>query len=302
MNKVSVIICTYNRSKILEECIVSLKENNNEYEDMYEIIVVDNNSKDNTAECVKKLQEKYENIRYVFEDEQGLSCARNRGIKEATKDIVTFIDDDVIVHKDYIKYIIKYFKENQDSICGAGKINTIWGNQRPKWFNDGFFSIIGETKYGDKFRELVGNEYPYGGNMFFKKYIFKEVGEFDTNLGVSGDKIVMGEEVDLCSRIKAKNSRIFYEPRAVVDHRVHINKVNKDYILKRWDEEGKATGKIARTTLQEKISQYKLKRYAILLLRDYPKYFLSKVFDRKNEFFYYAKIHRNKSIINELNK
>ena len=107
MNKVSVIICTYNRSEILKEAIISLVKSSSNLE-MYEIVVIDNNSKDNTFEVINDLMKKYENIKYFKEEKQGLSCARNTGIRVCSNEILVFIDDDVLVEDKFIENIIAF--------------------------------------------------------------------------------------------------------------------------------------------------------------------------------------------------
>ncbi|WP_066874761.1 glycosyltransferase family 2 protein [Clostridium mediterraneense] len=297
MKKLTIIICTYNRSNILKECILSLLNNNTD--NNYEILVVDNNSTDNTKEIIEQLKLKFSNLKYIFEEKQGLSCARNRGILESTTELVAFIDDDVIVEKGYVKSILEYFI-NDNNVCAGGKIYTIWHQDKPAWFNDGFFSIIGETKYGNSNRVLVNEEYPYGGNMFFRKSIFDKIGVFDEKLGLNGDEIVMGEEVDLCSRIRNLNYEIYYLNNAVVGHRVHFNKVNKQYIDKRWIEEGKATAQI----INKKDKYYRLKelikRLLILELRDYPFFIITNLIKSNNKFYWYAKKNRSLALLRNI--
>lgn len=91
--KISVVVCTFNRADILPLALQSLCEQT-PHHDQTEIIVVDNNSPDNTRQVVDEFIEKYPNIRYCFEPIQGLSHARNRGWREARGEYVGYLDDD----------------------------------------------------------------------------------------------------------------------------------------------------------------------------------------------------------------
>ena len=80
--EISVVVCTYNREKMLPECLDSLA-NQRANKNLYEVIVVDNNSKDNTSKVANEFVTKYSNFKILFEQNQGLSHARNLGLKEA---------------------------------------------------------------------------------------------------------------------------------------------------------------------------------------------------------------------------
>src|SRR5271154_5729585 len=93
--KISVIICTYNRSHSLGKTIESVASESLTPSLGWEILVVDNNSKDKTRQVVEGFMFRYpEQIRYIFEPKQGISYARNAGIKESRGEILAFIDDD----------------------------------------------------------------------------------------------------------------------------------------------------------------------------------------------------------------
>ena len=93
---ISIIICTYNRAEHLADTLESLFKLNFPPSVSVEILAVDNNSSDSTADVVNRFQINHPSISYIFEATAGLSHARNRGIKEAKGNIITFIDDDSI--------------------------------------------------------------------------------------------------------------------------------------------------------------------------------------------------------------
>src|SRR5215472_6665284 len=96
--KISVILCTYNRSRLLQKALGGIAGQALPESDECEILVVDNNSSDQTHDVVKEFCQRYpDRFRYVFEAQQGLSHARNRGISESRGDALVFLDDDVTI-------------------------------------------------------------------------------------------------------------------------------------------------------------------------------------------------------------
>ena len=93
---ISVIICTYNRADLLTDVLQTVCEQTLERSE-YEVIVVDNNSTDDTSAVSHTFVARYSNVRYCFEPQQGLSHAPNRGWREARGDVVIYLDDDCIV-------------------------------------------------------------------------------------------------------------------------------------------------------------------------------------------------------------
>ncbi|GHT41408.1 hypothetical protein FACS189437_08270 [Bacteroidia bacterium] len=114
MNKIvfSVVICTYNRAKYLSETLESLARQTYPVAD-FEIIIVDNNSPDNTAEVGQSFINQYPhlNIHYIKELQQGISHARNRGVNEAKGKFITFLDDDETVDADFLQNLATFFQD-----------------------------------------------------------------------------------------------------------------------------------------------------------------------------------------------
>jgi glycosyltransferase involved in cell wall biosynthesis len=117
---ISVIVCTYNRARRLEQTLKSLQEMAVPVGLPWELIIVDNNSSDNSKEIIDDFINKSDlNVRYVIERYQGLSHARNTGILEASGNIIAFTDDDCIVDRHWITSISKEF-QSSESIAGIG--------------------------------------------------------------------------------------------------------------------------------------------------------------------------------------
>lgn len=114
MRKVSVIVTVYNTEKYVEECIDSLI--NQTYKNI-EIILIDGGSTDKTPEICHKYESKYKNIRLVQKENEGVSSARNRGIKEATGDYILFVDGDDWIESNTIETLVWLEEENEADIA-----------------------------------------------------------------------------------------------------------------------------------------------------------------------------------------
>jgi len=113
---ISVIVITFNRAKSLQKALISLARQERQPD---EVIVVDNTSTDNTKEIVLSFRNKL-NIKYIYEKRRGIPYARNTGVKNATKDIIAFTDDDCVADRNWLKYLeIPFIKDPHIGVVGG---------------------------------------------------------------------------------------------------------------------------------------------------------------------------------------
>lgn len=230
---VTFIICTYNRQAYLDDTLKSILQP--DAADLnIELLVIDNNSEDQTKAVVQKYKESSEDIfiHYVKEENQGLSHARNRGIKEANAEYVVFLDDDIRATESLIPAWISFFNDHPDATAAGGKIHVQFDDPRPEWMSHFLLPLLGYHDLGNSFKRYPKNKFPFGGNMGFQKSIFKEVGLFNTDLGRKGTSLGAKEEKELFRRIRNHNEEIFYLPDAFLYHRVNRGRLTVDYIRK----------------------------------------------------------------------
>jgi glycosyltransferase involved in cell wall biosynthesis len=229
--KISPIICTRNRSAYLPEAIRSLAGQDIAPTD-YEIIVVDNASTDATGTIVKALTAEIRNLRYVYEETPGLSIARNRGLKEAFAPIVAFLDDDALAVKGWLSAILEAFRTEPRPACVGGPVAPWWEISKPGWFPA---SLLGchNRNYGEQSRWYnYPAEQPIGCNMAFVKQRVEDVGGFNVLLDKYND------ETELIERVVRAGGRIFYEPKAEVQHLVAKERLSVGWQMKRHYREG----------------------------------------------------------------
>lgn len=254
---ITFIICTYNRAEYLDDTLHSLMQQPVENV-VTELLVINNNSTDNTPGVVAKHRKQVDTtafrISYFEEAEQGLSYARNRGIREAASNYVVFVDDDVRADQHYIENWINFFENYPNYNAAGGKILVQFDDHKPKWASHYLLSLFGHHDLGKKIREYPGNKYPFGGNMGFRKIIFEQAGLFDTDLGRKGDQLTANEEKDLFNRVKSLGEPILYLPQALLYHRIGPERATKEYIRKQAEGMGKSVARQSKANIQLKLS------------------------------------------------
>ena len=234
MIRLSLVIATYNRAEQLMVTLGSVAMQSAKAE-TWECIVVDNNSKDDTRQRVEAFQRKHSdlNIRYVFEQNQGLSYARNAGIMASHGDIVAFIDDDEHIVKDFISAYIDLFDQHPDAMAAGGEIIAEYPTGRPRWMSRYTERpIANPMSFGDRVRLFPSGRIPGGGNMAMRRRLFDSIGIFNTSLGRTGKRLLGGEESDLFERIANSGYRVYYTPRAVMYHIIPEEKPSRDYSVR----------------------------------------------------------------------
>ncbi|MFA7245500.1 MAG: glycosyltransferase [Candidatus Magasanikbacteria bacterium] len=225
MEKITVAICTYNRSYLLKKVLESLV-NQTVKKDFFEVLVVDNNSSDNTREVVK-IFESLLSLKYVFENKQGLSYARNRAIKNCQTEYISFIDDDSIAENNWLEIAYDLIKNGQYDIFG-GSIYPYYIDKKI-WFLDKY--EIREPAVVSSF--LHNNQFLSGSNIFFRRSIFIKIGNFDQKLGMKGNKIGVGEETLLQICADKKEIKRYFSSKLIVYTLVPIKKMELKYLIKR---------------------------------------------------------------------
>lgn len=248
MVKLSVVVCTYNRCQLLKTCLDSLVNQTLPHSG-YEIIVIDNNSTDDTQKFVLEYYSNIKNIRMIKEEKQGLSHARNRGWREASGMYVAFIDDDAKADKNWAERVILSFQEVKPSpdVVG-GKIIPFFHGQIPPWFP---IDIEVLTR-GDQKRFLTAAEGQYGfygSNMIFKKEILQENKGFSTEYGMQGNEIRLAEETEFFRRLSKVSPMLWYDPDILIEHLISSNSFDFVFTFKRCYKNGKALARIDNSTI-----------------------------------------------------
>jgi glycosyltransferase involved in cell wall biosynthesis len=236
--KISLVICTYNRCRYLPEALQSVKLQQLS-PDLFELIIVDNNSTDETAAISKAFitDNPSLQVRYCFEANKGLSHARNRGIKEARSHIVNYVDDDAILSVQYLQEMLHFFETHPATAGAGGKVIPKYEDgKEPVWMNKYLYGFIGKVDHGNNIQQFSRNmKYPVGCNMAWRKELLEQCGGFNTNLQFrSDDKYIYHQVIKI-------NPAVHYVPAAwlyhyIDAHRLELNNFKKLF-LKTGNEE-----------------------------------------------------------------
>jgi glycosyltransferase involved in cell wall biosynthesis len=233
MVKYSIVIATYKRAADLRETLASLS--GLRPDGPWEVIVVDNNSPDDTREVVDEAARTFPvDLRYLFEREQGRSPALNAGIRAARGDIIATTDDDVRVPPDWLNRAAEGLDRLRCDYVG-GRVLPIWGGPRPVWLpNHGGkqWAVIALLDYGDQPIEF-GARVPLGVNMAFRRSAFDAAGLFDPNTGRKAGTLLGQEVREWCIRARAAGVRGFYVPEMRLEHIIPADRLCKKY-FRRW--------------------------------------------------------------------
>lgn len=267
MFKISAIICTYNRDKFLEKSLDSLFEQTLSSEE-FEIIVVDNNSTDNTKKVFEQKQKANPayKMRYIQEKAQGLSYARNTGWQTAQAPYVYYLDDDGKASPQLLEEFLKLFEMKDKIAACGGKIIVEYDPEKPEWLPHFFERFYGDYSRGD---EIVECEYVPGGNSAWcVKFLNESVG-FATELGRVGQDGAGCEESFLNARAIKMDYTLLYSPNALMYHYAGPDRLNMKWLLQRMRGQGKSSAKLTLMNAEDKknIAKYCLKNDLKFLLK-----------------------------------
>ncbi len=232
----SVVVCTYNRSRLMERAVRSLVGQALD-PGLFEILVVDNRSTDDTGARCRRLAAGSPNLRCCFEERQGLSHARNRGWREARGEYVGYLDDDAEAPADWLTVAAEVAGRHHPVAFG-GPYYPRYESPRPPWFKDSYESREPASAAGP----LPPTQDLSGGNMFWRRDALERLGGFDPRLGMAGDSLGYGEETDLQTRLRRSDPEalLFYEPLLRVLHLARREKLSLLWRARRIFANGRA--------------------------------------------------------------
>ena len=231
--KYSIVIATYKRARDLRETLQSLAAL--QPDGPWEVIVVDNNSPDETRDVVLETAGTFPvELRYLFEREQGRSPALNAGIRAARGEIIVTTDDDVRVPPDWLNQAAEGLRRLECDYVG-GRVLPIWGGPRPDWLPDRGgkqWAVIALLDYGPAPIEF-GTRVPLGVNMAFRREALDRAGLFDPHTGRRAGTLLGQEVREWCIRARKAGVRGFYIPEMSLRHIIPADRLNKKY-FRRW--------------------------------------------------------------------
>jgi len=213
-------------------------------------------------------------VRLVVSDGFGLSAARNVGVKSCGSEFIAFIDDDAVADRDWLRCLVSSFVDSL-VIGVGGRVVPVWPGQRPGWFPEELYWVIGCSYKGLPMKKASVRN-PIGCNMAFRRSVFERVGLFNTNIGRVGNVLLGHDDTEFGIRATSKllGSTIIYDPQAVVYHRVSSNRVSFNYVVRRSYFEGFSKAFLSKSSSINKDNLGIEKNYLRFLLLSTPQMLL----------------------------
>jgi glucosyl-dolichyl phosphate glucuronosyltransferase len=239
--RLTVVVCTRDRADLLAGCLDRLARQQAEAGGV-EVIVVDNGSRDGTADLLATAT----NVRAVVEPVAGLSRARNRGLEAATGELVAFLDDDARPETGWARALTTARHRFPSATAFGGPVALEWLGSRPAWLGRGLERWYSAVDHGPTPRLLDPDERPVGTNMAVVRRAAIDAGGFALELGRHGTSLGSEEEVELLTRMLRDGGAIGWLPEARVRHLVPAARARRRWLLHRAWAQGRSDAIAAR--------------------------------------------------------
>ena len=252
VDKATILIATYNRARLLDETLDALRALRVKAGRLWDVIVVDNNSTDDTRAVIERQARDFPvPLRYLFEARQGRSSALNAGIAASHATIVAMTDDDVRVEPGWLDAAWDVLENDASVSYVGGPVSPIWGAPPPAWLDlarGDLWGTIAIQNHGDRpFSYEDARKVPLGANMAARASLFAAIGRFRADLGRNSGRLVMGQEVpELLMRARAAGLRGIYVPAMHVHHHVPPERLTRRYFRSWWYGKG-----VSRSALEQ---------------------------------------------------
>ncbi len=242
--RLTVVICTHNRSALLQRVLASINEAARPGRCAIELLVVANACTDNTVSLLQQYESESHcsgalPLRWTEEPKPGKSNALNRAIPLIRGGLVSFIDDDHRVDGAYFVSVAEAAERYPQASIFCGRILPDWDGSEPRWVHDaGPYRIfplpVPRYDEGDQPREITfSGRVPGGGNLCVRREVFDRVGGFSIDLGPHGHDLGGGEDIDFVRRCLSTGERIQYVPTVLQYHYVDPERLRLGYLLRK---------------------------------------------------------------------
>jgi glycosyltransferase involved in cell wall biosynthesis len=234
----TVLICTYNRGRYLARTLDSLASMPADPGFSWNVLVVDNNSDDDTRTVVEARVAAFPvPLRYLFEPRQGKSNALNTGMSVAAAAVIVFTDDDVEVGPGWIAAAVRPLLARRDIDYTGGPVRPIWSGPRPAWLDErgNLGGTIAVKDHGPApFVFEAERKTPLGVNMAVRRSLIERIGGFRPDLGRNGKALLGQEQAEFFYRSREAGARGLYVPEMVLDHVVPASRLTRNYFRRWW--------------------------------------------------------------------
>lgn len=232
--RLTAIICTYERYKILPDAIAALLAQTLPPGDL-EILIIDNSPNQATARLFASRYESQPHLSYILAPRPGLSAARNQAMKQARAPKIAFLDDDSIAAPNWAAAILDAFAALPSAGAIGGPARPLWRGARPAWLSEDLLGHLSIIDHGPTTKILPAGQTIVGCNMAFDKSVLEQIGGFAPHLGRNGPELSLlsNGEPGVLEAVRAAGHGIGYTPHAVVDHCIDPARLTQSWFRRR---------------------------------------------------------------------
>ncbi len=248
----SIAICTCNRAQLVHRALEGLFQQTYA-KDQFEVLVLDNLSKDNTQEITENWAEKTQGqVKFISQPEIGLTKSRNKAMEIAKGDFVIYLDDDAKPSPTWLDGYAELLTNHPNCDAAGGPVILEWETHRPSWLRENEENWYTGLDLGAKEFRLQYPKFPYGANMLWRKSIIEKLGGFDPDISydASTQALIPNDDMHLTYLLYRMGGEVWYTPKAPVHHWIAAERTTVPYFLKKAYYQGVADVKVYRALEQ----------------------------------------------------
>lgn len=247
VTRVDLVVCTYNRSHLLQKTLNSLKRLIVPYQVSLRVIIVDNGSSDDTTSVLNLFANdskftRRHRVLLLQESQQGHTFARNRALEHLDSDLLIWTDDDVTVDAFLVQHYVELANANSDITFFGGKIVPDFESDPPDWITENWDRLSGcfaARDLGDEAIAFTKSRLPYGANFAIRSNI-QAAFPFNVSLGRRGNAVHGEDELEMLRRVLDAGYSGRWAPSATVKHFIPSDRMTESYVRDYFIGQGRA--------------------------------------------------------------
>ncbi|MEP0916041.1 hormogonium polysaccharide biosynthesis glycosyltransferase HpsE [Leptolyngbya sp. DQ-M1] len=223
----SVVICTYNGEARIGQVLDRLRSQLHTQAIAWEVLVIDNNSRDNTQQIVSN----YPEVRYIFEPEQGLAFARSRAVREAAGRWVAFLDDDTLPDQNWVAQVDRFAQAHPEIGAFGGQIHAEYEVEPPPSVKKlaPYLAIVERGSKPHRYDRVL----PPGAGLVVQRQAWIDaVPERLVLVGRTTTAMLASEDIEAILHIQNSGREIWYNPEMHLYHQIPHWRTERSYLLK----------------------------------------------------------------------